>query len=141
MKTPYERIKDHEKLTAIYHHWPSFHDSEVVSAHLERDAGEPLTGPVLTLKLHVFRLEVAPDDPSRDNRVVTFRFNSIERLQLREFNHQNAIIEFAISSKYCERLKKDLFSVHLKQGFGIDCSFECATIEVVAVEPYTPRSY
>jgi len=138
MKTPYEKIRNYEKLTAIYGCWPSFHDAEVVSARLERDEGRPLTGPNLTLTMHVFRLEVLPDDPRRDNTLVAFLFKGMNGLRLLDFNHQNSVIELAIALHYSENLNTDVFSVHLKQGFGIDCSFECESIEVLSVEPFKP---
>jgi hypothetical protein len=135
----YKSVTNHEKLTAVYGRWPSFHDTEVVSIRMDRDAGAPFTGVQLTVTFHVFRIEVAPDDPARDNRLVTLVFRAAEQLSLRDFNHQNAIIDFVLSLGRSERLNADIFYIHLKQGFGVDLSFECRAIEVLSVEPFTPQ--
>ena|SRR5215831_12962360 len=137
----YERIIGYEKLAAVYGHWPSFHDSEIVSIRLDRDAGQPLTGALLTVWWHVFRIEVAPDHPQRDDRLVSIVFRKIEDLHLTDFNHQNAIIDFTLSCRYSSRLRRDTYAIQFKQGFGVDCSFECGEMEILSVEPFTPPEW
>jgi len=135
----YKGIVGHEKLLERFGHWPSFHDAEVISVRLERDRGEPLTGPVLTFVFHLFRIEVAPDDPARDNTVTSICFREVESLRLFDFNHQNAISGLAIATSYCQKLSGPIFSVEIKPGFGLSCSFSCTQIEVLSVEPYKPK--
>jgi hypothetical protein len=139
MNDIYRLIHGHEQIVDRFGKWPSFHDSEIISLNLDRDDGKALTGPILTLSINLFRLEVAPNHADRRNTKATLKFSDVENMNLAEFNHQNAISDFVISKQYSERLKRDIFNVELKPGFGVRCQFQCSKIEVLSVEPFTPR--
>lgn len=139
MEALYKAIIGHEKVTNSFGHWPSFHDSEVVSVRLDRDEGKICTGPVLTVSIHLFRLEVAADDPNRNNTVTTVQFREVEELKMTDFNHQNAISDLVLFQTHSDRLKKDIFAVEFRPGFGMSCSLKCGEIEVLSVEPFTPK--
>lgn len=136
---PYNFIVNHERVTHSFGHWPSFHDSEVVSIRLDRDQGRDLTGPMVTMVFFLFRLEVAEEDPRRNKTLTTLQFRDVENLKLSDFNHQNAINGIALSRYFCERLKCEVFGVKIAPGFGLESSFQCREIEVLSVEPYVPK--
>jgi hypothetical protein len=139
MEEIYKSVLGYEKLVRSFGCWPSFHDSEIVSARLDRDQGDPFKGPVLTVAVHLFRLEAAPEASDRNNTLTTICFRELEKFMMSDFNHQNAVEGLVLTSRYSERLRRQVFGVHFLPGFGMDCSFECGEIEVLSVEPFTPK--
>jgi Immunity protein 50 len=139
METQCKHVIGREKIVAAFGKWPTFHDSEVVSIFLERDAGKENTPAQMFVKLHAFRIEVGPDDPERNNSLVTFLFKGLEQLKLMDFNHQNAINGIAIDTLTSEELQRQVFKVTFQQGFGLYCEFHCDEIEVQSIEPYRPQ--
>jgi hypothetical protein len=65
--------------------------------------------------------------------ITTLKFHQIDKLQLKHFNHQNAILGLEI-----HRMGSDgpsLFAVKFDAAFGMDASFECGSIEVISSLP------
>lgn len=71
--------------------------------------------------------------------IVTFRFATVENLDLEGFNQQNAIDGFQISEEYNEERKTDVFKITFKPGFGAQGSFDCDSIEIVNLEKGIPE--
>ena len=137
---PYQtRITNHEMVTNFLGAWPSFDDFEVVSMLLERshDGEEPW--PVLTIQFLGFRSDVGPESPERNKCLLTLRFGGVENLELRGFNHQNAINGLVVAALWSEHLDREVFNVELIQGFGVGAAFGCGEIEVVSVNPTVPH--
>ena len=135
MKPAYTRITNYERVIEHFGAWPSFDDFEVVSMLLERTTTDNTIGPTLTIQFYGFRRDVAPGSPSYNDCLLTLHFAGVESLKLGGFNHQNAINGFVFSTKWSDRLRRELFTVELVQGFGVGCTFECDTINVVSVNP------
>ena len=135
MEADHRNIAGHETVVTALGKWPSFHDAEVVSIVLERNAGEDLTPPQMTVTLHAFRLEVAADDPARNDCRITLLFRGIEQLRLADFNNQNAINGISITSHRSDQLQREVFKVKFHPGFGVSGDFQCDEIEVLSVRP------
>ena len=95
-------VKGHEQLTSIFGRWPSFHDSEVLSIRLEREAKDRWSGPTLYSTVHVFAARLNEDSRTGvefyNHTLVTFRFNLVVDLELSGFNQQNAIFDLIIEA-------------------------------------------
>jgi hypothetical protein len=126
-------------VTSRFGEWPSFHDAEIVRLHLDRNNGLEPSGPILTLWIYVFKSQFPPDDPNRLDSLLELKFQDIDRFQMSEFNHQNAISSFEVEEIYSERLLRLIHSVTIKPGFGISCAFECGLMEVVSINSYNTR--
>jgi hypothetical protein len=138
MNDLYKNIVGYEKITRMFGRWPSFHDAEVISVSADRDEGKDFTAPVITVVIHLFDLNVAPNDPQRNNTLTKLRFRGVEDFKISDFNHQNAISALVISREYSERLKSEVYNVEFKKGFGMFCSFQCSNIEIVSIESFVP---
>jgi hypothetical protein len=141
MERIYTLIKGYEKLNQRFGRWPSFHDSEIVTIHLNRDAGQPLTSPVIRITIHIFQIEVSPDDPNRNDSLATIVFRDVDNIKLSGFNHQNPIGDFGFFKTHSERLGRDIFNVTFKPCSSFDCSFECGEIEIESVVPFIPPQW
>jgi hypothetical protein len=135
MSKLYTAIIGHEKLTAIYGQWPTFHDAEIVSIHFDRGEGRPLNSPSITVLIHVFRIDVTPDASNRDDRIAALHFRGVESVRLCYFNNQNSILGFGFLQHYCERLRRQVFDVEIPAASGAEFSFQCNAIEVLSIEP------
>lgn len=141
--TVVENIGGHGKAISHFGHWPSFHDSEVVSITLERDARENELEPVLIARIHAFNTTDKVDAKgyfvTEKHGVVRFRFTGIRELSLSEFNCQNALMDISfvdIADRQMEGLR---FEVSFDPAYGVSCSFQCASIEIEGIEPGPPR--
>jgi len=135
-----------ERLRAFYSGaWPCFHDAEIVQMHLWR--GHVYPGewddrnvfPVLTLKILILEA-TQPGAMSAGNDVLaTLRFHSVDQVRLQDFNHDNSIVDTAVSPQargfYTngEPLPPALL-VTIEPGFGLAGSFSCTRMEVVTAE-------
>jgi len=135
MKSDYSRIKNYEKITDLFQGWPSFHDFEILSMLFERVPDGEFSWSRLTIQFFGFNSKVGQESPNRDNRLLTLQFGGLESVKLEGFNHQNAINGLAISSKWSECLKRQIFDVEIVRGFGAGVTFECSEIEVLSVNP------
>ena len=128
-------ISGRELLIKHLGHWPTFHDFEVLSLHLER-AVVPAAACDLRVTFLVFDLNKAPDDPERRQASAEFLFESIDALHIDGFNHQNPIIGLSIVP--CGRDE---------QGFRVEwggtcmqheVSFTCGRVAVLRVVDLNP---
>lgn len=100
-----------EKLTNVFGYWPSFHDAEVLEVHLSRGHIDPAQNiyqfPILTLKMHVWELTKEVDLEgylvTKHHTLATLRFHDLADIEMKDFNHQNAIL--GLSLTVCERAK------------------------------------
>lgn len=136
---PLTVVKGHEKLTAVYDGWPSFHDSEVLSIHLDRE------GPAIEMRVHLFegfREENSDRISWRNHTVATLKFSRVVEVQLDGFNNQNVIFDFAIESVAKEpgvaMWDGPAYRIEIDSSYGVGGSFICRSIEVVSVERGIP---
>jgi hypothetical protein len=132
-----------ERLTSIFGYWPSFHDAEVLDFQLWRGDVAPEESryifPILTLKMHCFEMtkEVTPEGffVLRNHTLVTFKFYDVGDVQMRGFNHQNAIFGLSINRLERSQRPSPYYFVGLEPAFGIEATFNCLRIEVSAAVP------
>ena len=132
--TAVERISGREKLINLFGRWPSFHDSEVLSLALEREAQ------VLRVRIYLFEMTSQVDAAGfyklDKKSVATLSFARIADLTLNGFNQQNVLFGLAIADISSQQLEGLLFEVTFDSSFGLEGSFKCQTIDVESVEPY-----
>jgi hypothetical protein len=129
-------IDGSDKVTSIFGRWPSFHDSEVVSLAFDR------AGPSITSDIHVFEMtsEISPTGHyiCRNHCVAKLRFLQVDEIQFEGFNHQNALMGLIIRDGSHREMERIKFEVSLDGAYGVDLSFVCSGIEVLAVTPGIP---
>ena len=132
-------IESSNKLTDIFGYWPSFHDAEVIELNLWRGDVEPDAGryvfPMLKVHLHLWELTNEADPPGslvlRHHTRATLRFYDVNEFQMEGFNHQNAILELAITRQERTQGPSPVFAVHFNPAHGMGASFICSRVEVV----------
>ena len=131
-------VNGHEKLTAIFGHWPSFHDAEVLALGYER---QRRVGPTILLAVHLW--EMTPELDERGYFVLvkhtraTFRFHDCDEIAIDadEFNHQNVLQGLEISHD-ADFLPGRPVRVLFPSIFGLGGSLSCRRAEVVEAVPY-----
>ena len=148
MNEPEKLVQGSGKLTAIFGHWPSFHDAEVMEFNLCRgDVGANAGGrifPVLTTKIHLWGEPTSELDDhgcfvSRHHTLTTLRFHDVDEIRVEGFNHQNVIFGLRILSEERDGGLPPFICVEFQPIFGISATFRCCRIEVVDAEPF-PQS-
>ena len=134
-----DRILGAESLIAVFGYWPSFHDAEVTWMKLNRRPSGEGYGPTLDAMVHAFEAtsEVGADGCHvlRHHVLVHFRFFDVVELQLEAFNHQNVLYGLEITNLHERQLENFKFGVRFEPSYGVDASFQCRSVEVVAVVP------
>jgi hypothetical protein len=136
-------IRGSEKLTDIFGYWPSFHDAEVLDLHFWRGQSDISKGvydfPVLTLRIHLWELTKEVNTEGYlvlgHHTLTTLRFSDVHDFEMRDFNHQNSIMELTLSSHERTKPPSPYFAVQLVPAFGINASFKCIGVEVVDAVP------
>ena len=138
MNLPVE-VLGSEKLVASFGSWPSFHDSEILSVHLDRADNESDAGPMLTIQFHLVQgcANTGHVDGVRgeSNTLVTLAFVNITDLQLFAFNHQNAIFDLVLSDDGVHPDTPNLRAIRvgLQASYGASGSWLCSSIRVLEV--------
>jgi hypothetical protein len=127
-------VENSSALTAIFGGWPSFHDAEILSIHLDHGVKSPSCG----VDVHVFRMTEEVDSRGhyvfRDHSIATLDFKDVDSFELDEFNHQNVLSELSITLNDAGDHK---YSVDFEGIVGCSLTFKCNAISVVSVRPYT----
>lgn len=123
---PPPHIVGAEKLISMFGHWPTFHDAEILDAHLTRDREKPKS-PRLEL---ILRWTLPAWTGHASDSQITLLFHDIDEVELSEFNHQNVVNSLTVSALDHD---PDWLAVDLNSSFGLFGSFRCRTIEVVEV--------
>jgi hypothetical protein len=137
-----DKIEHSKLLTNVFGRWPSFHDAEVISIELFRDASG-VSQPNLKATIHVFEM-TAEIDPEgfhvlKNHVLVTLLFIGIDENHIKWFNQQNVLEELAIVDISARQLEHLKFEVHFDSSFGVEAEFKCRAIALEAVEPIDPR--
>lgn len=130
-------------MAKTFSYWPSFHDAEVLEITLWRGDVEPerqsYVFPVLTAKIHLWELtsELNREGSSvlRQHTMATLRFHDVDELNLKGFNHQNAIFGLSIVRKEREQGASPVFAIEFEPAFGVAAEFICMRVEVVEAVP------
>jgi hypothetical protein len=133
------RIAGADELVTVFGGWPSFHDAEVLWIRLDRQSYGRSHGPTIEALIHAFEMTSEIDDDGhyglRNHVLVHFRFAGVGELQLDGFNHQNVIMELAITDIRERQLENLEWDVRFDPTWGVGASFQCHAIEVVGVIP------
>jgi immunity protein 50 of polymorphic toxin system len=132
-------VENAKALTDIFGRWPSFHDAEVLSIHLDR-SGEG--SPSLEARVHVFRMNNDVDDRGyfvlTKHTLVTLRFSNIILRDLRWFNDQNSLSGLGIEQVDPAENEGRTLGVSFDSNYGVELDVLCDRITVQSVEPFTP---
>jgi Immunity protein 50 len=134
------KIVGAEKLVGVFGYWPSFHDAEVLSMQLDRKPlNEANYGPTVQALVHTFEItnEVSPDGYLilRHNVLVRLIFHEVAELQVKDFNHQNALMGLSLLDLSYRQLERVKWGVQFDRSFGANASFQCYSVEVSSVVP------
>ena len=126
------------RLTDIFGYWPSFHDAEVISLSLHRDAVVS-PGPTLVAFIHVFEMTSEVSESGhficRKHTLVDIQFSDVEDLKLEDFNHQNALNHLRILES---TTRPGRLAVFLDSAYGLDGTFTSSAVEVLSATPGIP---
>jgi hypothetical protein len=135
-----KKIKNSNLLTQFYGRWPSFHDAEVVSFELFRDAIN-LSEPNIRAKIHVHEMTSEVDQHGffvlKNHKNAVFLFTGIDECSVSGFNQQNVLMDLAIIDISSRQLESLQFEIHFSSSFGIEASFKCREIKVEGIENHT----
>ena len=149
MDDPAGFVENSDRLVAIFGHWPSFHDAEIIEFNLWRGDIRPEADrwipSALTAKIHLCDMRPAVDQngchvPRRPARV-TMRFHSVDNFKAEGFSHQNAIYDMSVVQAEPAEGQPRTFRVAFAGAqHGITSSFHCERIEVIEAESVPPEA-
>ena len=124
-------------LTDIFGYWPSFHDAEVLTLHLERADKD---GPSLEARIHVFHRSDRIDERGfyirEHHTIATLHFANIDLNDLGGFNGSNVLSEIEIEEVDPAANEGRRLGVSFASSFGESLDLRCDRISVKAVEPF-----
>jgi hypothetical protein len=138
----HRQIDGHEKVTAIFDRWPTFHDGEVVWLRLERgDKGSGIE-PFIESLLHTWEMTSESDSSGyyvlRNHVLVHFRFEGIDEVQLQDFNHQNVLFRMQIEDGTTAGGPNAGLRVCLDASLGVNGAFRCRPAKLISVDRCEP---
>ncbi|EDY83135.1 hypothetical protein VDG1235_2759 [Verrucomicrobiia bacterium DG1235] len=126
------KVYGKEKLIEFLGHWPSFHDMEVVKLEFDRLQNHPSIYSDLNAEFYVYDLYQSPNSPERKQAFLDIEFTGIKDLEMKGWNHQNAIHGLSI-----QKNDEKLFIVSWG-GCGHDVSFSCESISIMRIRERNP---
>ncbi len=141
----YLKVKGYEQILKQFGSWPSFHDAEIVSMLLDRNKGNGLIGPTITLKIHAFNITSEITDggyyKTINHAVITFYFMDVVDFELKYgFGIQNSISGFYVSDVRKDQLENINFRIEAQTHSTAELDFKCARVEVLAIEQGIPAN-
>jgi hypothetical protein len=116
-----EAVEGATNLCDWFGYWPSFHDAEVISVHLNRSTASSLV-------LHTWEITKEVDERGyyvlAKHVLVEFLMKEVSGLSLNGFNHQNVIFGLAI-----ERAENG-YRLTLEDCYGIAGTIEAKDISI-----------
>jgi hypothetical protein len=133
-------IEGVSKVIDAFGYFPSFHDGEIIELHLLRNTTPHEDWPTVSLlfTLHGWEVtsEVTPEGFYRltKHHLLKFRFDHVDSVDLRFFNHQNVISALSI-----ERIEPPtdhaLIQIEFGSCFGLEGGFRAVTGSVEDISP------
>lgn len=119
--------------------WPGFHDAEV--RRLTLDCTSPEDAPTLELVVYVFQTRPRQVDEQgllvwHNQTLLTLRFTRLRELKIGGFNHQNQLAGLRLNDVSVRQWEWTKFEVRVLGEFGVEASFYCHEISVVAMEAF-----
>ncbi|HWA60581.1 MAG TPA: hypothetical protein VG939_04365 [Caulobacteraceae bacterium] len=123
--------------------WPDFADAELVTLRLDR--GDLLSAfrtgdyaaavhPSATVVFRLADNRFPVGAPDRKETLATLRFERLDAVSIRGFNHQNPILGLGITRRWLRRLRMEMFDVRWGgTAMGHDVRLTCGSIEVAEV--------
>jgi Immunity protein 50 len=135
-------IENREALTRVFGYWPSFHDAEILSIHLDREGQSGYSGPTLEAKVHLFKMTSEVDERGsyvlRHHTLAKLRFLQVDNFKAEGFNQQNILWGLDITDVSERGLDDIKFAVRFPSSFGLEMEFCCKAVAVVRADPYRP---
>lgn len=147
---PSSQIRNSQRITDIFGHWPSFHDAEIQALRLEIADGKPWVvgsdSPILEMTVHVFEMtkDVTPEGYLNlaKHTLVQIRFCNVEEVELLGFSFQNCIFDLEFGTETASYPQgqpvgrvANLLTVKIDSSVGLRGGFRCHSAEVVSAEP------
>jgi hypothetical protein len=135
-------IEGATKVVDAYGYFPTFHDGEILDLHLSRNSTpeSDISTTSIGFTLHGWEMtsEVTPEGYYRlvKHHLVKFRFDHIDEVSIRDFNHQNVISELTIT-RIEEPTDHALIRVDFDGCYGIEGGFRAVSGAVEAIIPCT----
>jgi hypothetical protein len=127
-----------EALIERFGEWPSFHDAEIYGLRL--DSGQRKNCDVrLELDIHLFASDgLLPDGRVKwvNHTLATLEFEEVENLELNGFGPQNVLDDLRFDEVNLAAGRQ--VQVTLPSNNGLDGSFRCRTVIVLAAEDFVP---
>ena len=138
----YLNIEGSEEILSIFGAWPSFHDAEILSVVLDRNAFKGQYGPTVTVTLHCFQItsEIGGNQyRTVKHNIVAFAFYDVTEFNLGHgFGQQNSLSGFTILDIRSDQLENINYNVIFDAHMTSDLHFKCSKIEVLSVEGGIP---
>lgn len=125
--TEYKSIKNHEILLNKLGRWPSFHDSEIKSIHLERATSK---GPLLKIVFFIPSIGTKENDPGSGGVDVNMVFEESKVEYIQDFNEQNAVFQIHI-----KKLANTINEIKIDSSYGCEMKFTCTNISLNSTSP------
>ena len=121
-----------ELVTKIFGYWPSFHDAEIKWLKME-SANANGSDPTLEFVIHCWEMTNKVSSSgcfiNEKNTLVHFQFGETSDLDLRDFNHQNAVFGLVINSN------GPIFQICIQGANGLNGGFNSHLVEVLSAIP------
>jgi hypothetical protein len=121
-------------------YFPTFHDGEILDLYLNRDSspteGYPTVSLAFTLHGWEMTSEITPTGHYRltKHHLVKFRFDHVDAVDLRFFNHQNVISELTIE-KIEDPTDHAILRVDFGSCYGLEGGFRAISGSVLEIVP------
>lgn len=115
--------------------WPSFHDSEIRRLAL---ATPKIHGDLASLEMVVHCWELSSDIDEtghyilRNHTLVTFAFEHLENITIKNFNHQNSIDSLEFEQLALEAPGVVAWRISTNPSFGVELDLSCQKIRVIS---------
>ena len=135
-----EILKGESKITDAFGYFPTFHDAEVIWLTLNRNSSPGVEWPDPTLEFVLHGWEMTSEVNEKGYYVLTkhhlvhFIFSGIDHVDLKNFNHQNAIFELLIGEIENQTDHAKL-KIEICHANGLIGTFRAVSGEVLSVTP------
>jgi len=140
-KAPTDKIKNAKLLLDHFGEWPCFHDSEVISIHLDRGTIDTFDMPTMEVTINL--VDWPRFNETKEwvhNPKITLRFKGSSFEYIDGFNYQNVLEEMKITEINQIKDKGGKFEIDLVGSFGCGVRFKCDEIEVLSLEEIQARN-
>jgi hypothetical protein len=131
----------HELVTAVYNHWPSFHDAEVISLSLDRShiLFDEIYNPRIDLAVYCMAMVWNGNAEQFENvkrTLINFEFDEVSDVKIDGFNHQNAILGMEFEELPVGAAGNHSFKIIIDPAGGVACEFIARRGRIASVSPY-----